>query len=567
MVKSDLPKLLAADTTPGDPTEAPDVREQSLWIDYCLNSTIHGFRYFVPGRSWIERMWWMIVCLVSLYGCGRLIHSVYTKWDRDPVVVTFAEKTVPVYSIPFPAVLICPEIKVRKEVFDFSKVANLYDEPGVTRFMAKEQIAKLEAMLQVCDFSIGQLFDNYHWYDDGVVDWIQRMAIPFEDIFISCGWRTHRMDCSEMFKKTLTEAGICYTFNSLAAEDLMRKDQLHPDYVYSEENTSSPFWSMDEGYAMDADTESYPRRTFGAGMRAGLYVVLKARLADADYICGNSFQGFKVHLYPPHQYPRVNNQFFRIPLGQEVSVSVDPQIIDTSPKIKAYKMDRRKCSYNRERKLRFFKLYTKNNCDTECLANYTLQMCGCVPFSLPRTPGARICGMGKLMCCDRAQADLQGMDLLHAMDRSDESLERCDCLTSCNTIYYDTEISQAKFDWRMLAKRMKLSSDEIDQSELSYLKVHFKVSRFIPIKRSELFGVTDFLANCGGILGLFMGVSILSIVEILYYCTLKPFMDRRAAVASRQPPKVIKSTLILPPDEYKIAPIRHRAKDAVVSHW
>lgn len=36
-----------------------------------------------------------------------------------------------------------------------------------------------------------------------------------------------------------------------------------------------------------------------------------------------------------------------------------------------------------------------------------------------------------------------------------------------------------------------------------------------------MYGKTDFVANCGGLLGLFMGVSVLSIVEALYFCTLR----------------------------------------------
>lgn len=39
--------------------------------------------------------------------------------------------------------------------------------------------------------------------------------------------------------------------------------------------------------------------------------------------------------------------------------------------------------------------------------------------------------------------------------------------------------------------------------------------------RSELFGLTDFLANCGGLLGVFLGFSFLSLVEIFYFFTLR----------------------------------------------
>jgi acid-sensing ion channel, other len=55
----------------------------------------------------------------------------------------------------------------------------------------------------------------------------------------------------------------------------------------------------------------------------------------------------------------------------------------------------------------------------------------------------------------------------------------------------------------------------------------FKEDQLITYKRSELFGQTDFLANCGGLLGLFMGVSFMSILEIIYFCTLRLWCNIR----------------------------------------
>lgn len=40
------------------------------------------------------------------------------------------------------------------------------------------------------------------------------------------------------------------------------------------------------------------------------------------------------------------------------------------------------------------------------------------------------------------------------------------------------------------------------------------------MKRSELIGLIDFLSNCGGLLGLFMGFSIMSFVEFSYNIVL-----------------------------------------------
>lgn len=54
------------------------------------------------------------------------------------------------------------------------------------------------------------------------------------------------------------------------------------------------------------------------------------------------------------------------------------------------------------------------------------------------------------------------------------------------------------------------------------LTIFHKSAEFIPITRSELFSTTDLNASCGGILGLFMGFSIISFAEIIYYCTIRP---------------------------------------------
>lgn len=60
---------------------------------------------------------------------------------------------------------------------------------------------------------------------------------------------------------------------------------------------------------------------------------------------------------------------------------------------------------------------------------------------------------------------------------------------------------------------------------MSKLSVHYKDKKVITLKRSEFYGETAFLANCGGLLGLFMGFSILSLVELFYYSTIRMFCN------------------------------------------
>lgn len=75
-----------------------------LFSEYANNSSIHGVRYMGEKRRPLaERVWWIIAFCFSIYGCSKLILNVWNKWDQSPVIVSFAEKSTPVWQIPFPA--------------------------------------------------------------------------------------------------------------------------------------------------------------------------------------------------------------------------------------------------------------------------------------------------------------------------------------------------------------------------------------------------------------------------------------------------------------------------------
>jgi hypothetical protein len=73
----------------------------------------------------------------------------------------------------------------------------------------------------------------------------------------------------------------------------------------------------------------------------------------------------------------------------------------------------------------------------------------------------------------------------------------------------------------------------------------FKEDEFFFTRRSELYGWTDFIANFGGLLGLFLGVSILSIVEIIYFISFRQLNE------DSQPPSRTPSASIISETESK----------------
>jgi amiloride-sensitive sodium channel len=70
------------------------------------------------------RIFWLISFLISTAVVGYFISKIWIKWNTSPVLVSFAEVPTPVWNIPFPAITICPQVKVKKTSFSYSTTVN-----------------------------------------------------------------------------------------------------------------------------------------------------------------------------------------------------------------------------------------------------------------------------------------------------------------------------------------------------------------------------------------------------------------------------------------------------------
>lgn len=85
-----------------------------------------------------NRVWWILAFGVSLFLCGYFILKMWTKWEETPVIVTFAEQSMPVWSIPFPAVTICPVTKTSMEKLNFTNVVRISSQGGLDNLTNEE---------------------------------------------------------------------------------------------------------------------------------------------------------------------------------------------------------------------------------------------------------------------------------------------------------------------------------------------------------------------------------------------------------------------------------------------
>ncbi|XP_001355027.2 pickpocket protein 28 [Drosophila pseudoobscura] len=471
--------------------------------EFCRNTTIHGLKYINNGKlRSSDRVFFGVAMLAVVSMAAYLIHDAFDKWNTTPVIVGIDPELTYITNEPFPAVTICNLNQALS-----SRVAILANDTAAY------------AMLQVlCRRKV-----DYQRVSEDRTNWeefITNISQPCQSMVIDCRFGADDYECARMFYPIVTDEGLCCVFN-----------MLHPRYMYkrsasfSQRNMSLPKgyqavnWHAELGYrrgAKHTDSVLYPRPAQGTGESLGLSLTLDVQ-ADAYYCSSSSSIGFKIALHSPNESPNVRETGVLLAPGMETKLRIDPAKIRTENHLRRVHRKYRRCLFRNELKLRWFAHYTQRNCAAERLSGLLLRHCGCVSFYMPRLHrNDTICSVGKRECVQRIRF------------RTSEAMEECldDCLPSCfdltfNTIAYSTKLSHDGLAVTNPNLRVNFSDAYVERN-VAVVNMYFKDQSFRASKQTEFIGFSDFLSNVGGLMGLFLGFSFLSIAECLYFALIRP---------------------------------------------
>ncbi|CAH1100944.1 unnamed protein product [Psylliodes chrysocephalus] len=327
--------------------------------------------------------------------------QMWFKYDENPFIVTLATRAQPIFSIPFPAVTICPVAKANRTVFNYTNVAHkLWDQEEVTPY--ERETTQYMTMICENDDVNRYLPQNATFTDDIYkrLDELDSTKTILEESTI-CTFMQNVEQCTNVLVPIISDHGICYTFNMLKREDIYKpKVQQYENFHQHNEINK---WTNDNGYSEGANKNVYPRRALQLGVENGLMIIIPQIMGDTDYLCSADF-GYTVTIHAPNSIPTISRNYFFMPFDTSTTVLIRPSLMTTSAIVKAYKLADRQCYFSDERYLDYFLTYTQENCYLECLANYTLQKCGCVNFFMPRTNTTKICGNAMINCMEEAES-------------------------------------------------------------------------------------------------------------------------------------------------------------------
>jgi Amiloride-sensitive sodium channel len=99
----------------------------------------------------------------------------------------------------------------------------------------------------------------------------------------------------------------------------------------------------------------------------------------------------------------------------------------TDDALREFSPETRKCYFEGEKPLKFFKSYTKLNCEWDCKANAMVKDCGCVHYNMPRENSTKVCNIDEMSDCKPNKTE-------------------CDCYAPCNDFTFDVMSETSQFD-------------------------------------------------------------------------------------------------------------------------
>ncbi|XP_065356445.1 pickpocket protein 19-like [Calliphora vicina] len=467
--------------------------EQDYWQYFrCIvdefvgNFTMHGVdRIFKRKLNKYKRITWIFGFSVCLMVCIYVSCQVAFKYHTKPLVTVVSKTHLPVFQIPFPEVTICnknrfnwqrferakemflkPEHQTNPEYQEiFMEVVNAYDTLIFGKFYKFENLTKVPpSMLKELNYVNFSLVSEF-------------MAWKCHEIFTDCLWIDDDYDCCEIFFMRNSQMGTCLAFNTIESPEGVEKQKL------------DSFW---------------PWRSKGQGDENGL--MLKVHLREYEHSpMRRNKKGILVMLAEPYvwfNYPIEVNTHTRT----SVSITAILHNFDNYTRI---------FSPRDELNSKYYKSlaghrYMFENCQAECQQEYLIRFCNCTLSLFYPAGQHRPCKLVDYPCLFYHNDKLQYFEQIGESKYVSEyfpDVMKCTCYYNCKSLTYITKVTTAY---------MNNMEAEFNNSYID-LSLFYQQEFIVAFLTTVLYTWTDLMASFGGLAGLCIGCSLISLVEFAYF--------------------------------------------------
>lgn len=295
-----------------------------------------------------------------------------------------------------------------------------------SELLSEDEEIQLEISAQVCQKLIVDSEDvKTNLSEINIVEYLSKLQFNISEIIPKFILGDHINLTDPFLTHVFTFNGFCATFNQLDFEEIFT-DKIHEDFkVYSHGRRSN--WTLARGYDNPEKPNLYPVQMSYSSTNTFNAILIQNK-ENIDDQCRPFRRGFEIYFHMPNEILTPFAQSINLNnVNKNNQIQFKAYSFKMSPDMKTYSVENRQCYFNGERNLQFFKTYTENNCQIECMANQTLEKCGCAKYHMPRGKDTRVCNGNDSACILKVDAD------------HDANIDyySCDCYTPCTDLKYE----------------------------------------------------------------------------------------------------------------------------------
>ncbi|XP_076269207.1 pickpocket protein 28-like isoform X1 [Rhynchophorus ferrugineus] len=475
--------------------------------NFLKYSTIPICKY-LNKSSKCERTFWLSVLLFGITSTVVVTVFIYNGWITEPTFVTLEPSSLPITEVEFPGIALCNMNKISK--IKAEKLAEEIHKNNLNEPMSVI-LQTVQLLGSLYDFSIAG-FSRFAKYQDILDSYINstdltktllNLMVPCDEMLFNCSWNSVTYDCKDIFQTRLSDSGFCCMFNYVRAS-------TRPDLYDEHINRPIP-----------TEVKHFEGRNLGNG----LSVTINNNLSDYFYTT-MATQGILLKAFFPADYPDLSSGSLKevvIRENSEVFIQLDPNNLKCDNQIRSMPRSLRKCKFFDEENVGFGE-YSSSNCYVVCKIKSYLALCNCIPFMFPILSQVdretiRFCSIIDIPCLNKFQSNHISNKILryypndiNLAEQPELQLEyhdslECNCIPNCNDMDFDVNINEVEFH-------------NVNESYQHSSKIHlFTTSAYTNLfKKTSTITWYEALSNFGGIMSLFLGISMITIVEMLFVC-------------------------------------------------
>ncbi|CAH2045705.1 unnamed protein product, partial [Iphiclides podalirius] len=431
------------------------------------------------------RCFWAVTMFLNVGVACMLGLLLYLRFYEMPTRITIENQFEPIQNLPYPAITICSPNHITNSALDrFKKSLVSGNVTTDIKRLVPHILGSVTILNKLKLSELKQLQNIIESNRYKALDVLSLLPQRCDQFLKRCFFEQKVYPCKELFYPIITKSGMCCVFNSI--------------YKLKKGNNGV--------YRNERQTNFSKHKVTKVGLSHGLNVVMDydpCNAMDSSIVYAGAT---KVMLTDWREFP-ANEEASFIKSGTEAFHVLSNTFTYCSDEVQQLPLSSRKCYFKDELTLPYFKDYHNSDCELSCLIKEVENQCQCTPLYVPYVSTHAACNFTSLDCIMAVQ--------LANMNRLNEN-GRCNCLRDCISHSYTSKviIGNLKSVEHLMDNRY---SGIVFNGSTTIMHFYFPAPFYVKQKQETVISLISLMSNLGGVFGLCLGCSFISLIEIWFY--------------------------------------------------